>query len=721
MMNVTLSTNSCPECLPTPWRAVINAAMNKQTAVTDSTHSLWQKLTNELADVFDMHGICATAAAEIAAFAGCITVLGIKDPYNSFYNVWICQPDGQTKQTRWETQAASFDPVLKEGKPLWQEKFELSPGELINSELWQLARSGILFAPLPLDSRRYTLTPPGVVCLLDPQADCALNIERIGDLSAYLTVFLDRALLRHRSQQQSVEFDIVSYISYSITSTLDLEDIFKQVADAVRRTLNAESISIGLTDANSGEIVFVDSLMGPLFQSMPPIRLQPGQGIAGWVATHAEPLIVNNVYDDQRFFAKVDQSSGFQTHSILCVPLRVEQRVIGVLEAINKQNGQFNDNDLGLLQAISGPLAVAIENARLHSDVLAEKRRIETLFASMSEGMMTVNDQGWITAANDSLLTLLRTDEAAVFNRRAVEVIDILQGNFAEFMDEVVQQNGQEYPQLAGDLHQADGGYVPVLISGTPIRNPEGESNEAIFVFSDLRQIREVERMRDDFFNNIIHELRTPLATILMYARLLREGKAQDDQAKADRFLGVIERESDRLQRMVRQMLQLAKLEAREMQRSSEPVNVKDILDQLLPTMADRATEKGLTFSQRVPTKLPHTVGNEETLYMIFKNLIENAIKFTLSGTVWLEAWVEGDHLCVEIRDEGIGIPQQALPNMFKRFYRTQTAVERGIAGTGLGLYMVKEGVEKHQGTVELQSVEGEGTTFTVRLPVVEE
>jgi two-component system phosphate regulon sensor histidine kinase PhoR len=244
--------------------------------------------------------------------------------------------------------------------------------------------------------------------------------------------------------------------------------------------------------------------------------------------------------------------------------------------------------------------------------------------------------------------------------------------------------------------------------------------DELIFVFSDLRQIREVERMRDDFFNNIIHELRTPLATILMYARLLREGKAADDQAKADRFLGVIERESDRLQKMVRQMLQLAKLEAREIQRSPEPVSLNPILDQILPPLADRATEKGLAFSQRIQSDLPPILGNEDTLYLIFKNLVENAIKFTQSGTVYVNAKQIKRTIRVEVRDEGIGIPVQAMPNLFKRFYRAQTAVERGIAGTGLGLYMVKEGIEKHSGTIDVSSEEGVGTTFIVHLPIAQ-
>jgi signal transduction histidine kinase len=274
-----------------------------------------------------------------------------------------------------------------------------------------------------------------------------------------------------------------------------------------------------------------------------------------------------------------------------------------------------------------------------------------------------------------------------------------------------------EKPEIAADLIPDSGDQVPVHISGASIHDEEGNVNEMIFVFTDLRQIREVERMRDDFFHNIVHELRTPLATILMYARLLREGKAQGDQAKEDRFLGVIERESDRLQQMVRQMLQLAKLEAREIQRSAELISLNELFDEILPPLAERAIQKGLTFTQRIPADLPPIMGNGEMIYSVFKNLVDNAVKFTLSGTVRVQAAVVEGMIEVLVQDEGIGIPGQAQPNLFKRFYRAQTAVERGIAGTGLGLYMVKEAIEKHQGTIEVHSVENEGTSFTVRLP----
>ena len=458
--------------------------------------------------------------------------------------------------------------------------------------------------------------------------------------------------------------------------------------------------------------MFVDALMGPLFGNLPQVRLKLGEGIAGWVALHGEPAIVNDAYSDKRFFSKIDRDTGFTTHSLLCVPLRVEQRVIGVLEAINKLSGRFDENDSRLLQAISGPLAVAIENARLHSDVLAEKRRIETIFAGMSEGLLTADKEGVITAANDALLSLLDNHSDKVIGQPMVDVIHTRPADFSDFIDRVLEA-GDDFPQLACDLQQDRDLYVPVLVSGTAIDRGE----ELIFVFSDLSQIREVERMRDDFFNNIVHELRTPLATILMYARLLREGRAADNREKAQRFLGVIERESDRLQKLVRQMLRLAKMEARDTLRSEESTALQPVLEQLLPPFADRASEKGIAFKQFIQSDLPKVRCSEDTLYMIFTNLVENSVKFTFSGTISVYAGADDSFVRVDVTDEGIGIPKEAVPNLFRRFYRTQTAVERGIAGTGLGLYMVKEGLERNGGQIEVKSEEGVQTTFSVFLP----
>jgi len=698
--------------------------MEKQEAVAqiDHIHALWEQLTRELTDVLDAHGVCAAVTYEIAVFTGVRTVVMLSGPPDKYFDAWICDGNGDLQQARWNDVQPALDTLSAAGGAVRQDKMALPAAEIIDNDLWVLVEDDVLFAPLPFPTIRSSSVPRGGICLLDPPEHCSVNRSNIEDLATHVTTFLDRAFLRQEIDRQRVEFDIVYDLTYSLTATLKKEKIFNQLIDPVRRILNVEAISIGHVEEVTGDIIFEETLMGPLFKKLPPIRLRPGQGIAGAVAESGESLIINNVYKDERFFAKVDTQSGFRTESIICVPLQVEGRVIGILEAINKRNGNFNETDLRLLQAIASPLAAAIENARLHGDVLAEKRRVETIFSSMSEGMLTVNAEGWVTAANEALLTLMGyKSDAPLLGNPASEVIRVHSGEpFDQFMEQVREAPG-ENPQVASDIEHAGGGSVPVLVSGASIKNEEGELSEMIFVFSDLRQIRELERMRDDFFHNIVHELRTPLATILMYARLLREGKAQDDTAKADRFLGVIERESDRLQQMVRQMLQLAKLEAREIQRSSERIELNRLFDDLLPPLADRAVEKGLAFSQKIQPELPPIVGSKEMIYSVLKNLVENAVKFTMSGSVRVEASMRDSLVRVVVQDEGIGIPEEARPNLFKRFYRAQTAVERGIAGTGLGLYMVKEAVERHRGTIHVESVEGEGSTFIIELPAAED
>ncbi len=692
----------------------------KQLAVeTHPLHQLWLKLSSELASVFDAHYVCATIASEITAQTSAMSVVGIRDLQQPHYNVWICRPDGELMQQRWPVAKASFEPILEAGCSIRLKKLEQSVTELINSELWILPKEDLLAVPFPYLSSYSQITPPGVLCLIDADNKWSLDNRYLDDLSRSMTVYLDRAFLRLRVDQQAVEFDVLSDIGNKLTSTLSMDNVFQQLSGTIRRTLHVESLSVGLSEAHTGDIVFVEQLLGSQFDNLAQIRVKRGQGIAGWVAEHGEPVIVNDTYADKRFYAGSDRRSGFKTNSMLCIPLQVEQQTIGVLQAINRQYGEFTNHDLQLLQAIGGPLAAAIENARLHTDVVAEKQRVETLFASMSDGVLTITKEGLITRANEAFGALLLNSASSLSGEPAATAVRLKEGNLDGFIATVLDID-EEHAQMIADLLRDDGSFVPVLISGAPIWKEKGKASEIILTFSDLSQVREVERMREDLFQAVAHELRTPLATILMYARLLREGKARDKE-KAARFLGVIERESDRLQRMVRRMMQLARQEASELQRSPQAVYLSPMLEELLPPLADQAVEKGLLFRQKIEPNLPPVLGEREQLEEIFGNLVVNAIKFTPAGSVSISATANEDHVIIEVSDKGIGIPQEALPNLFKRFYRTQTAVERGIAGTGLGLYMVKRNVENYNGTITVSSSEDEGTTFTVTFPVYQE
>ena len=678
--------------------------------------ALWQDVLTDLQDVFDIHFVCASFSYHIAKHLGVRALVSVANSEAKCYDLWITDTDGRTTQLRWTIDEAGIEPLLAYSQPTFLDKLERPAAEIISGRLWLETHRRVLVAPLLQATRPYKAFPPTLLALIDPLEEDPPDLHTVQQIVDLMCVFLDRAALRQEVDRRTVEFAVITDISHALSSTLNVQQIYQLLTGPIRQTLNVNTLSIGLIEPLTGDIVFVDTLLGPMFERLPPVRLKRGQGIAGWVAEHQEPVIINNAYSDGRFFSGIDRRSGFRTDSMICIPLKVDERTIGVLQAINRQFGNFTEHDVQLMQGLGGPLAAAIENANLHADVLAEKRRIETLFASMSEGLVTVSRDGLITRANSAFVSLFADTPDDVVGSYLRDKVRTKKGDIDELIARVLSTD-EESIQLAADIPRHDGRLLPVLISGAGVEDETGVGAEAILVFSDLTQIREVERMRDDLFQGIIHELRTPLATILMYSRLLREGKAKQPD-KAERFLGVIERESDRLQRMVRQMLDLAKMEAREMQRSPEPVLLNPIFEETLPPLADRALQKGLLFRQRIESDLPAVLGSNEFFEMALKNLLDNAIKFTPSGSVQVASWQEAQAVVIEVTDEGIGIPPEAMNNLFKRFYRTQTAVERGIAGTGLGLYMVKENLRNYNGQIAVQSTLGKGSVFTIRLPI---
>lgn len=685
-----------------------------------TAHHLWVRLSEVLSGVLDTHGVCEAIAEEVSKFTSCHTMSALTEPNGKYYDVWFSDQMGTTTQFRWREEKGLIDYLSDPHEILIIDKSDIEPKE---GKIYDMVEESLLIIPLPWPKLGNMIIPNGILIVADAEESILGDLEEVHKLATMLTTWVERAVLNYQRDRQAIEFAITSDISQRLSSTLRLQDIFSQISDNIKRMLDVESLSLGLIQQNTGRIVFIPQLMGSMFMEIPPISLEPGTGIAGWVADNRRAAIINSVYDDPRFSSDSDMSTGFVTKSMLAVPLQQEGKVIGVMEAINKRNGEFGIHDKNLLEALSGPLSAAIVNANLHENVVSEKRRIEAMFQSMSEGLLTVGSDRCITQANDSMLTLLSLQNQEVIGENVSNIIELKEQDIMEFMAQVSTHKPKnklsDYPQLTCGIRVGNV-YKPVMISGAPVREADGALDEIVLVISDLSEIREVERMRDDFFHAIIHELRTPLATILLYARMLLKGNLNDEE-KTERFLKNIERESDRLQAMVRQMLQHAKLESSQFLRSNELLNLNEIFDEIMPAMRDRAVEKGLEFEAGVDSDLPKIMGDRETVYMIIKNLIDNAVKYTLDGAVKVTAENKKNKVCIKVEDEGIGIPKHAMPQLFGRFFRAQTAVEKGIAGTGLGLNMVKEGVEKHGGTIKVKSVEGQGTAFFVEFPTAEQ
>ncbi len=678
--------------------------MSLPTTVNTTVNDLLTQLTMRLKGVNDVHHVCVSTCEVLAEGFGVSAVVLLRaqnEPY--YFNAWLSRPYSTTVQMHLRQDEEIIDYLT--ARPLFTINAQDVP--FLSADEHDLIGA-------PLDSAATDMALIGAVCILDDNVQTAESLLPI--IATHIIPYIERAHLYQVITQQRILFEVVNDITVSLTSTLSLRDIYDRVTNPIRRILNVQSVSIGLVDRERKELVFVPELLDQAHS----LRVALGEGIAGWVVENEETVMTNDPYADERFLRDVDDQTGFETRSMLAVPLKHNGRVIGVLEGLNKLSGNFSLFDRQLVESISGPLAIALENANLHADVLAEKRRVETIFSSMSEGLLTFDAAGTITGVNDALLSMLQlTDVPAA----AYTVFDLVQtedeNSIRHFVQAVFDTPEEtEPPQMTCNLrtHYAEE-FTPALVSGASIRNHKGILLEAVLVFSDLRQVREVERMRDDFFSNIVHELRTPLATILMYARLLRKDVGQGATETNTRYIDTIAMESDRLQTMVRSMLALARLEAQEIQRSDRLIDVKRIFADIVPALTQRALEKGITIDATIDHTLPPVCGDRDVLYSAVKNLLDNAVKFTPAGKVTVTARGEKEHIVIDIADTGIGIPEEAMPSLFKRFFRASTAVEQGIAGTGLGLYMVKEGVERHRGTITVNSVVGQGTSFHITLP----
>ena len=588
-----------------------------------------------------------------------------------------------------------------------------------DDELLKLAHESLTLIPVPVSDQQASEGFSAMLCLLDVPPEQVPSPVDLASLASFTRVALDLVESKSQATRQAVEFNIISSIGQSLTSSLSLDDIFQQILFSVRSAIGAGDISVGLIDPESQELILEKSMMGPEFSSLPPIRLKLGQGVAGWVAKTGQPLNVPDAYADPRFFSGPDSTSGFVTRSILCVPLIVDGEVIGVMEAMNKDSGLFVDSDERLLTALASSAAIAIEKARLHADVLGEKGRMEAIFATMGEGLLTVRLDGQITAVNPALQLMAGLDESALLGRYCYAAIQTKPDTMTDLLDHMqASQTQRETFQGACDLVRPDGGRVPVVISGGATFDGGGDVSEIVIVLSDIGQILEVERMKEDFVANVTHELRTPLATILLYARLLRAGKAKGQPEREARYLEIIEHQSNQIQKLVRQILDLSRMESQVHYPLKDRVNLPAVLDELLVPLERLAHQKGLLIEAALPADLPTMTSNHEAVHLILRNLIDNAIKFTPQGTIRIGAKLCEGEILVEVSDEGIGIRPESIPYLFQRFYRTETAVEQGIGGTGLGLALVKEAAEKIGGEIHVESQAGRGSTFSVLLPL---
>lgn len=337
-----------------------------------------------------------------------------------------------------------------------------------------------------------------------------------------------------------------------------------------------------------------------------------------------------------------------------------------------------------------------------------EQSRLAGVLDHMADGALITDGRGRVRLINPAGSRLLRLAPGEAIGRPFAQV-----ARHHRLIE--LWQNCRERGEEQTDLVELDrqGPFLQAIV--TPLR--EAEPQSCLVILQDLTQVRRLETVRRDFISNISHELRTPLASLKALVETLRDGALEDPPA-AQRFLNRIEAEVDALSQMVQELLELSRLEAGQMPFHMVPTEVADIIIPPVERLRPMAERAGLQLTVNLPAGLPKVLADAERIGQVVTNLVHNAIKFTPpGGMVEVSAQLQGTEVVIAVRDTGVGIPADALPRIFERFYKADRA--RAGGGTGLGLSIAKHIVQTHGGRIWAESVEGRGSTFYFSLPAV--
>ncbi len=356
------------------------------------------------------------------------------------------------------------------------------------------------------------------------------------------------------------------------------------------------------------------------------------------------------------------------------------------------------------------------ERERSLRDVATEKSKIKTIINCMGDGVLVCDREGCIVLTNPAASRMLKVSENSILGSFLSNCN--LDPDLSKTIEESLKTRDLNYTSVSQELSIGEKGEIFLRAHTAPVRNDLGETIGSVTVLQDISHLKELDKMKSEFIAMVAHELRAPLAALEQQLNVILNRMAGDITEKQEQLLSRAKERAKGLLELIKDLLDLSKIEAGKMVQYKEPISLKDIIQKVVDLMKAVAEEKKIYLEFQSPKQNPIINADRMGMEEIFTNIISNAIKYTPEGgRVWITLEEEGGFTKTTISDTGIGIKKEDIPRIFDKFYRVKDAETRRITGTGLGLSIVKSIVEAHLGSISVESEAGKGTKFTVLLP----
>jgi two-component system NtrC family sensor kinase len=571
-----------------------------------------------------------------------------------------------------------------------------------------LGVKSIVVVPLALEDR-----PLGILCATTERTH--LTQEEPTSLRAFAsqaTLAIENAQLYERTKARLDELSTLHQVSVAATSTTEVSEILDRIVGVLQQTLGFPYLALMLLDEQAQRLK-VTASAGDSPEVMERVQPRLDEGITGWVASTGEPQNVPDVSADPRYVAAIES-----VRSEVCVPLAVGNKVIGVLNVESDQPAAFSDETVRFLSTLAGQVAVIIENARLFQKVARNESDWADTFNAITDGIAIYDSEFTILRANPALASITGMHLEKLIGSRCFDILSYCNGpDSASCPHRRAMQTGEptsieiEEPNLGKTLH----------IFSFPVFDERGDVSRTVHTIRDITgekalraQLLQTEKLAaiGQLVSGVAHELNNPLTSVMGYAQLLQAAEV-GPQIKED--LRTIYQEAQRSAKIIENLLTFARKETAEKRHT-------DINQVLRDTVELRAYQLKVDDVQLVcefNENLPWTTVASHQLQQVFLNLINNAhqavMELPAQRRLAVRTETHGQVIHIKVMDNGPGIPEEHIGKIFDPFFTTKDVGQ----GTGLGLSIAFGIVQEHGGRIWAESEPGEGTVFTVELPIV--
>jgi signal transduction histidine kinase len=394
-------------------------------------------------------------------------------------------------------------------------------------------------------------------------------------------------------------------------------------------------------------------------------------------------------------------------YDFITKPFRADHLILIVKRALEKQALERRTRELQEAQA-----------RNLH-DLTMEQSRIRTIVNCMADGVLVTNRDLEVVLTNPALMRLLELDLATPLARPGALSDYFPQETVVKGLQSLLQKAGSENELISQELSK---GRRHLRALSASISGPQQETLGTVTVVHDITTFKELDEMKSNFVHMVSHELRSPLATIKQQQTVILDGMAGELTEKQRELLSRSQHKIEGLLELINDLLDVAKIESGHGLQQQVPLNIGDVLQEVVSFMKTRAEHQNISLQLDLPPGLPLIQADHRSMEEIFTNLISNAINYSPDGgEVTVSAIAHGNFLEVRVMDTGVGIDAEEIPKIFDKFYRSKHPKTRQVIGTGLGLAIVKGLLESHRGSVEVESTPGVGATFRILLPTIPE